>query len=177
MRETSKHSFTLLEILLVIALVGLVMGIFAIQLPKAISTEIFEKGISEIKMRITLAEELMLNYRTDVFIDFHYNPEKKGINAIIQTARPLPEKIKNQINRQSLVKGIEMITFGEEQTANPTLYFDSTLGTTPKGKLILKSYNREVSLILKGFPSQILKGDDTTDDKKADYPEKIFSLI
>lgn len=173
----AKRSFTLLEILLVVALIGLALGAISIQIPKALSGETFERGVDQVKCRIALAQELMLNYQTDVFLEFEHDEEEKGMRCVIHTGKPLSEKLKNNVNRHSVVKGIEKVEFGEISADNVVLHFDGTLGATPKGVLILKGKNREASLTLKGFPSHILRGDHVAEESKAAYPEEILSVI
>lgn len=173
----AKRSFTLLEIMIVIALIGLTLGIISIQFPKALAGETFERGVDQVKSRIALAQELMLNYQTDVVLKFEYDQEKNGMHCFIHTGKPLSEKLERNVNRHCLVKGIEEVEFGKEGADSVSLHFDGTLGATPKGKLTLKGKNKEAVLTLKGFPSHILRGDHVTEDPEAAYPEEILSFI
>lgn len=171
-----KRSITLLEILLVMVLVGFTLGVIATQAPKAFKGGTFERGVDQIKTRIALAQELMLSYQTDVTLTLV--PEKKGMWCYLETAKPLPSKLKRPVNRQAFIKGIEEACFDGVSANEIVLSFDGTLGTTSKGRLLLKGGNREAILTLKGFPSYIQRGDIyVAEETEAIYPEAIFSLI
>lgn len=161
-----KHPVTLLEILLVIALVGLTFGVIATQLPKALRGEKFERGVDQMKSRIELAQEVMLDYQTDLKLFFEST--QKGMVCVIDSERPLPGRVKKAFLRP--IEGIEEIS-------SDVLEFDGKLGTPPKGKLILKGNNREAILRLKGFPSALVRGGENVPDSEADYPEAVLSFI
>ncbi|MCH9626854.1 MAG: hypothetical protein S4CHLAM2_04850 [Chlamydiales bacterium] len=168
--NTSKRSFTLLEMLLVIALVGLTLGVVAIQAPKALKGETFESGIDQVKTRIALAEELMLNCQTDVQLTFEPEEQGKGLICKLKTDKPVPSRLTREIERHAHIKGVDRVE-------PRVLHFDGTLGASPKGTLLIKGGNREVILTLKGFPSHILRGDHVTEDSQATYPETVLSFI
>jgi len=170
-----KRSFTLLEIMIVIALIGMTLGVISIQAPKALRTETFERGIDQVKTKIALAQELMLNYQTDVVLKL--TPGEKGLFCHMETGKPLSEKMMRNVNRHELIKGIDEVAFDETFTDALELFFDGTLGATPKGKLLLKGGSREAILTLKGFPSHLLRGDHVTEDSEATYPQAVLSFI
>ncbi len=173
----AKRPFTLMEILLVVALIGLTFGAISFQFPKALRKETFEQGVDQVKTRIALAQELMLNYQTDVVLKFSYDDEKKGMRCFIQATKPLSDKLKRSVNRNQLIKGIEEVAFEDSGALEVDLHFDGTLGATPRGRLVLKGHNREAILTLKGFPSHILRGDHVAEESQATYPEEIISFI
>src|SRR5690625_456989 len=63
-RGMAKRAFTLMEIMLVVALIGFALSAISIQVPKALRGETFERGVDRVKSRIALAQELMLDYQT-----------------------------------------------------------------------------------------------------------------
>ncbi len=167
------RAFTLIEILLVLALIALTLGVISTQAPKALKGERFERGVDQVKSRIALAQELMLNYQTDVVL--YFEPQDEGLLCTIIPAKPISEKLAKSVNRHALIKGIDRADFNGHSIE--TLEFDGTIGATPKGKLILKEKNREATLTLKGYPSLIIRGDHVTEEASADYPETVLSLI
>ncbi|MCC5831948.1 MAG: type II secretion system protein [Chlamydiales bacterium] len=173
----SRRSFTLIEILLVVALIGLTLGVVSIQFPKVLSGETFERGVDQVKSRIALAQELMLNYQTDILLEFEYDHKEKGMRCFIHTGKPLSENLKKNVNLNCVIAGIEEVEFGARGANNVVLHFDGTLGATPKGVLILKGKNREALLTLRGFPSQILRGEHVVENTEAVYPEEALSFI
>lgn len=161
-----KHPITLLEILLVIALVGVAFGAVATQLPKALKGEKFERGVDQMKTRIQLAQEVMLDYQTGLRLVFECT--ERGLVSILESERPLPNRVEHAFSRP--IEGIQEIS-------SKILDFDGKLGVPPKGKLILKGNNREAILTLKGFPTAVVRGGDDVPESQADYPEAVFSFI
>lgn len=170
--QRAKRSFTLLEILIVILLIGLATRAVAFQIPKLLKGESFERGVEQVISKIQLAQELMLDFDTDV--NLVLIEEGKGLRVTLEPLNPVPEKIKRSLNRYSLIKGIDTIRF-EEGVQGP-LYFDKTLGATPRIELDLIGGGQTVKLCLRGFPSKPLKNECRDDQQEAFYPEEILSL-
>ena len=164
-----KQPVTMLELLLVMALIALSLGVLGIQIPKLLQSESFERSVDQVKSRLMLAQEIMLDYRTDV--TFVFKPTSEGVECQILADKPLSERVKSQVARHALVKGIEKVEPAE-------LYFDGTLGVTPNEKLILRGNKREATLTLKGHPSHIRRGDhEAKKSTTPAYPEAALSFI
>lgn len=165
-----KRSFTLLEILIVVLLIGLATSVVAFQMPKLLRGESFGKGVEQVMSKIVLAGELMLDFDTDV--DLVWTQEGKWIKVILDPRNPVPEKVKRLINRYAVIKGIEEIEFDGGR-----LHFDKTLGATPHCELTLKGGGQSAKLYLRGFPSKPLKKEETHGSSQtAHYPEEVLSL-
>jgi hypothetical protein len=164
--------------LIVITLVATALGALAIPMSKALKGEQFERGVDRVIGKLTLSQELMLDFRTDVRLHIYQDLGKGEIVCKLSPKRPLPKHIEKGLNRYASIKGIEKIVFNGQQDPIE-LDFDGTVGKTPKGTLTLFSHNnREESIILKGYPSQIKRGiHDQKSDCQATYPEEIVSLI
>lgn len=169
----SRRSFTLLEILIVVVLIGMASGVAVVQIPKLLKGESFERGVEQVVSKILLAQELMLDFDTDVSLSMEIMPSK-GLRVTLTSLHPVPEKIKRVLNRYSLIKGIEECKFNDSNEFK--LLFDRTLGASPRGTLILKGAQKRVELCLKGFPSKPLKDESIHDPKEALYPEEVLSI-
>lgn len=170
-KKRSKRPFTLLEILITLTLIGVGLGALAMQVSKVINGEKFERGVDQIISRLSLAQELMLDYRMDVRVQL---TRQKGIvMCSIETDRPLPKRLERAIERHKEIPGIQ--AFYPETC---TLHFDGTVGTTPQGSLTLRSQNKEATLTLTGYPTRIKRGTYVQQNTPpAVYPEEILSAL
>src|ERR1700722_14849734 len=122
-----KRSFTLFEILVVMVLIATALGAVSINISKAIAKEKFERGVERLRAKLFLAQELMLDFHTDVKVILKQEP--KHLFCQIEAQRKIPEQLELSINRYSKIPGIESIHFD----AGNVLYFDGNLGSTPQG--------------------------------------------
>lgn len=169
--KLSKRSFTLIEMLIVMTLIAAALGTLSLQVAKALKGGRFESGVDQVMGKLTLAQELMLDFHTDVTVVFTRQTE--GIECKLIAGRLLPDAIERAMNRYKLIKGIEEVTFSGE-----ALFFDGTLGTTPHGALSLSSQSSKATLILNGYPARITRGIYCEKEEAyAVYPEEIISFI
>jgi len=172
----NKQSFTLLEMLIVIVLISTSFSVIAIQIPKALKMERFEVAVEAVIAKITLAQELMLDYRTDVTLTLAQ--DKRGIRCDFKLDQPMSRKVKAKLKKNLAIRGIETIAFNGEPTPAVDLLFDGTLGATPRGRLLLGSKKHKTTLILQGYPAKILREDDNlAEETHASYPEEILSTL
>lgn len=163
-----RNNFTLLEVLLVIALVTLVGGALSFAFPKMLKNESFETSVHKLESKIQAAYELMVDYDTDVLIKFE--PEGKGFKCIINPIKPLPKRLLNALNKDSWLAEVSSITFDGPLP----LYFNAQ-GSSSRGTLTLKG-PREAAFYLKGYPATLMKGDYRNElPEKTSYPQEILS--
>lgn len=169
-----KRSFTLFELLLVLLLVGLASGAIITGIPRALQLETFETGVQRIISKLTLAQELMLDYQTDICATIQQ--DDGGISLRLFSHKPLPPAQLKMLNKQEKIRGITYVSF-EGKEPPFSLLFDHTLGTTPKGVLVIKGHSREVVVTLRGYPAQILRGNlKTNHEEEAIYPQEVLSF-
>lgn len=174
MRKITKRSVTLFEILIVMVLVSFALGVMALPVSKALKGERFERGVDEFIQRITLAQELMLDFRCDVWLKL--SQEKDAVLCTLKTEAPLPPHLMKSLNRHMRIKGITGITFREEPLTE--LCFEGGLGSFPRGLLTLIGEKKKETLFLKGFPAHIQRGkNETAACCTAGYPEEILSAL
>lgn len=175
-KSLTKHPFTLFEMLLVITLVAMALGICALPISKAVKSERFERGVDQVAAKIALAQELMLDFRTDVTLLLEMKQHE--LCCSIKIERHLPAHLERSINRYNKIKGIEEMAFNHDRRDSIQLQFDGTVGTTPQGELSLSAPQKEAILILHGYPAQIVRGKHEKKKKcEALYPEEIVSFI
>lgn len=173
----SKRPFTLFEILIVMTLIATALGVLTLQISKAIKGERFERGVDQVIVKLALAQELMLDFHTDVVVNLTFNQETKNLVCTLDIARPLPPNLEKSINRYQTIKGIEEIATQEGLRNSITLCFDATLGTIPQTDLSLLAHNKKAVLILDGYPAQIKRGifHGQTKNCQATYPKESLS--
>ncbi|MFZ0565744.1 MAG: prepilin-type N-terminal cleavage/methylation domain-containing protein [Chlamydiales bacterium] len=175
-RSTAKRSFTLFEMLIVMFLIAICFSALVFQIPKAIKKERFETAVEAVISKITLAQELMLDYSTDVVLIL--TEREGGIGCRLKAAQPLPKKLKARVEKEQLLSEIEAISFKNRPTKEVELRFDGSLGATPRGKLLLEGKRQKVYLTLRGYPSKILREDyNFAEKREAPYPEEIVSAL
>lgn len=172
----NKRCFTLLEMLIVVVLIAGASSVIAIQIPKALKTERFEAAAEAVIAKINLAQALMLDYHTDVTLIL--TQDKRGVRCNLKLDQPIPRKVKVKIEKNIEIRGIETLAFNEQPARTIHLLFDATLGTTPRGKLLLESKKQKTTLILQGYPAKVLRKDDNfAEETHALYPEEILSSL
>jgi type II secretory pathway pseudopilin PulG len=175
--RSNKRPFTLFEILIVIALITVALGVMTLQIPKALKGAKFERGVERIIAKLALAQEVMLDFRTDVYLTFK---QQEGVMECTLTAgRKLPPRLEESLNRYKKIEGIEAVAFDTSAGGDvPQLYFDGAVGATPQGILTLSGYGREEKIVLNGYPAQIKRGTYVqANERTIDYPEEIFSAL
>lgn len=171
----SKRAFTLFEILIVMTLIATALGVLTLQISKALRGGRFEQGVEQVISRLTLAQELMLDFQADVLVTLHQK-SAEIIECKIEISRPLPEHLEKSISRYCKITGIEEIAFNEKAEEKIRLPFDGTLGIAPEGVITFLAHGREQKIFLNGCPAQIKRGNhEKIHIPQADYPEEIFS--
>jgi hypothetical protein len=161
--------------MLVIVIIGLITSVCGVALPSLLKEEQFEKSVAEVKNKLMLAQEVMIDYDTDVTVIFR--KEAKGVSCHLYPAKKVPDNLFKTLNRNTLLKGIENVgwTAGIENIL--TLNFSATDGKMATGGLLLQG-KKEVTLHLKGYVAPIQKKDEKYEEKKpiTAYPQEFLSV-
>ncbi len=166
---------TLIEILIVMVLIGVGLGTLAFPLSKAVKKEKFNKALSQVITEITLAQELMLDLRTDVELILEH--ENQTVNCKITPLAKLPKNLEASINAYHTIEGIDEMAFEGEVKSRIELHFEGKVGTVTQGALKLKSGDLEKTIHLQGYPKDIKRDTSVQKIQQATYPEEILSLI
>jgi len=105
-----RQAITLLEMIIVIALLSLAAGIAAIGVQRAITEQKFRTEVSLIGEELRLAQDLMLILGTDAHVHFEADDKNDGIKYYLELETALPTNIQREILRKKkplkLVKGV-----------------------------------------------------------------------
>lgn len=164
--------FTLVEILLVIAIIGMSVGLFVVKAPSLFRKESFNKSVDELSAKIERAQELMLDYSVDVKLLI--SQTDTGLKCLYSTEKEFPLDELRKLNRHCEITGINSFTWNGESRGHLILNFDSAQNSISKGLLSLKG-NHEATLFLPGEPGPIQK--ELTKKVNADldslYPDEV----
>lgn len=175
-QQPVKRSFSLLEVLLTLALIAVALSACGFGLSRVLSKQRFEAAVQKVGAAMTLAQELMLDCGMDV--SFILIQEEKGVVYAIETQRELPERLRKAVHLRNKVDGIEQIAFDGVFSGKIELLYDASLGTTPKGTLELNNRSFSKKIHLKGYPSRVLGDiDECEKDSQAVYPQEAVSFI
>jgi hypothetical protein len=142
--------------MVVMALIAIAVGGISLPISKALKRERFERGVDQVIAKITLAQELMLDFHTDVKLTLKRDNGKWVCD--INTDRKLPREQERGVNHYAEIKGVEEITFEGGSGENVEILFSGTLGVISPGTLTLLSQDHKARIVLKGYPSQIKRG-------------------
>ncbi|NGX54870.1 MAG: hypothetical protein KR126chlam2_00490 [Chlamydiae bacterium] len=166
----NRSNVTLIELLIVIALIGLTLG--GLTIPKALRKETFEKGVQRICSKIGFANELMIDYSMDVALTLEQ--KESGLHCEIIPKSPMPEKMLRLINKDIKIAGVKKISLDGRADSKITLHFTGSSGRVTSGKLTLVGA-REVTLVLPGYPCRITTKREEASHYEAPYPQEVHS--
>jgi len=104
---------TLLELMLVIAILGIIAGFIAVNAAKAWKEQRFRTEVSLIVDQLRLAQNLMLIFNSNVQVVFLASPE--GIEYYLSFDTPLPKHWTQEINRpHEKLKTVRVVNFEDK---------------------------------------------------------------
>ncbi len=172
-----KRSITLMEMMIVISLIAVALGGMSLPISKALKSEKFARGVDGVIGKIMLAQEVMLDFHTDVRLILEKDEEGKGVNCHIIANIPLQPQIEKGLNHRPLIAGITEMAFNHERENRIEFSFDGTLGSVPQGTLTLMAPGKEEKIVLPGYPRQIRRGNHVQITSSTPYPEEIVSAL
>jgi len=110
MATIQRRAITLLEMIIVIAILSLASGIVAISISKALVDQRFRSEVGMVVDELRLAQDLMLILDTDVHVYFKLNSNRNGIDYGIELETQLSPHVQREVTRKkkslTTVKGI-----------------------------------------------------------------------
>lgn len=189
-----KIHFTLIELLIVLAIIALATGVIGFSASKAIQNERFRSGTNLILDKLQLAQNIMLILKTDAYVTFKHDESKRQVLCFIQVEKQLTPALAKIVNLHPEISGICNVTFVDKETNRQherdfTLHFISGGTKMSRGYLQLHSGDKTLEQIiyLPGFPhplgsnSKVLKGhveaNQQTNQYDELYPKEIKKLL
>jgi type II secretory pathway pseudopilin PulG len=162
-----KNFFTLLELMLVVALLSISLGLVGFLVPKAIKKETFASSVEKLSSKISFAQEMMMDLSTDVFLNLN---QEEGKVTVFFKSHGLNASREKQCNRDPALNGILKIEWQGEEANNITLSFLHSTQECPLGILVLHGPERR-EIYLSGYPRNMEKNEKLFQAHQAPYPE------
>lgn len=173
MVKIRREAVTLLELLIVIAIISLASGVVAISINKAIVDQKFRTEVSMVVEELRLAQDLMLILSTDAHVHFESDKKEEGIRYYLELETALPLNIEREILRKKKpLKTIKGVFFRDElpletKERHVDVKFLSNGAVMSKGIIRLASTDNEnppegtlqAFICLSGYPKPILSSE------------------
>lgn len=162
-----KASFTLLEMLLCVALVACAFSVLTISIPNFLGSERFEREARVVQEKLALAQELMIDCDTSVKLILD-----KG-QLLVAPQKSLP---KSWLRAPKRFKEIQTVLFDNQPVERLELIFDGEIAACPRGVLTLVGKKRrQRSFYLAGFPGRMDQKKEALCAQNAPYPQEFLS--
>lgn len=172
--RVTRRYVTLLELLIVIAILALVGGLVSIGINRALFEQRFRTEVSLIVDQLRLAQDLMLILGTDVRVVFAEDKSDKNSNGNksgLELETSISPNIEREILRKSTVyKAVKGISFrdDEQKSGQITVKFQSKGAVMSKGLMRLATVDGDNPppgtlqsyICLAGYPRHIYSEDD-----------------
>lgn len=180
MAKITRRNVTLLELLIVIAILALVGGLVSIGINRALFEQRFRTEVSLIVDQLRLAQDLMLILGTDVRVVFAEDKNDKnsiGNKSSLELETSISRDIEREILRKSTVyKAVKGISFkdDEQKAGQITVKFQSKGAVMSKGLMRLATVDGDNPppgtlqsyICLSGYPRHIYSEDDVEKAKE-----------
>lgn len=176
-----KFYVTLLEMLIAIAILALIGGLFAMNINYALINQRFHAEVGQVVDELRIAQDLMLVFGTDVHLIFTTDKEKGGIKYYLQLETKIPDQWEKVILRpRKNLKTILGVFFNDLNNPSPTtgqidIRFLSGGSVMSKGEMRLATSDQDNPpegvlqsyICFPGHPSPIISLDRKPDCKEA----------
>lgn len=184
--NTKRKYITLIELILVMAILSLVTGLVGINIRKMMQEQNFEREVSQVVEELRLAQDLMLIVGHDAHVVFQKNSSRISMGMALD--KLLPGTWDKELKRKkSVLKAIQGISFQEKslpENGSLVLNFLSDGLVMSQGLLKLSSSSNPNEkgaltryITLSGYPNAIESSLKPLVEKKDNVPDKLTFLI
>lgn len=159
-RIKKQQSFTLLEILIVITILGLIAGLIGVNMYKVTRQQKFQQEVDLVVNKLRLAQDLMLIFHGDVHVKFSEREDDKGIDLTLILDHEVPNPFSQQLQQPYKLTSIYS-PYLDGSGSPIDIKFLSNGSVMTKGELSLSSSssNRKIAITryinLPGYPAPI----------------------
>lgn len=138
--KSDKRHVTLVELLIVIAIIGSVAGVVGISIQKALREQRFKNEVEEFVSTLRLAQNLMLITDADIHVKVVEAGDDKGIAYAIESDRKLPEGWDRELKRApKTFKAIHHVSYDQASGGALDLHFFSNGAVMSQGNIALST--------------------------------------
>jgi prepilin-type N-terminal cleavage/methylation domain-containing protein len=158
MRRAQRRYITLIEVMIVMALLAVLAGVTGIAVRRAVLDERYRAGVAQFVSRLQMAQNIMLIVRGDVTVQLNKQPN--GLFCHVDVAQPLLPPLQRIVNRSGVIPGIDAFTWttldGRSVTNQPlALNFKSGGARLSRGELKVSGAGRDSYILLSGFAEPV----------------------
>lgn len=166
----AKALFTLIEIFIVIGLIGIIAAVSAFPIKKALAKEQFQSNLERFLAKTRLAQELVVDYQTDVFLTLEQT--EQGLLCKLTPVVQLPKALAQALNRDALLQGITSFSFeAEPKNQLEIAFLHNSLAT--QGVLTFYSKTQELGQVYLSLSiTYVVKNGNKIALEKAPYPHE-----
>lgn len=141
-RKHSSYRFTLLEMLIVMALIAMTAGLIGFKVADLLEQQRFRTGVDQIVDKLATAQNLMLIFQTDVTVQFEEGAKGEQL-CHVDCDYPLSPVLVKLLNQDQVLKGIKRVSFKSKDSTGDVscLKFSSLRSQLPEGTLLLSGYS------------------------------------
>lgn len=166
-----RYYVTLIEILIVFAILSLIAGLIGINITKASRQQQFRNEVDIVVNQLRLAQDLMLIFRGQASVKFWNSPDKDGFDCTLEFESKMPGNWDKETKRVHKLTSIHAIDFYDQinlpelkQVDNNTLYIRFLSNGTKISKGIMRLASSKDSgpgvyerfICLPGYPIPIV---------------------
>lgn len=172
-----SFTFTLLELLIVVAILGLIVGVFAVNFRMALREQHFKKEVDLVVSKLRLAQDLMLIFHGDIHVKISQRADDRGLDLALVFDHELPGNWTTDLQKPYILTSFHDVYF--DQTPGVIdLKFLSGGAVMSHGYLRLSTSPRNTDLgaitryiYLPGYPVPIVASQLSPDKKGNPYSE------
>lgn len=181
--STRRH-ITLVELLIVIAIIGSIAGVVGLSIQKALREQRFKNEVEEFVSTLRLAQNLMLITDADIRVKMVESSNDSGIAYMIESDRKLPDGWDRELKRPpKIFKSIHHVSYDQASGGALDIHFFSNGAVMSKGNIALSTAdtnNPAYALIryiwLPGYPSPIKAHLDPKQDHSENEDSQITTI-
>lgn len=171
------HPVTLLEVLVVLALLATVLGLTAVSAVHFLNSQKFLSRVDQVADQLQLAQDVMAYFDTQVEVVLEKTGQ--GVALHLTTEAPLPPILNKRFKKKVHVPYVEALYWQNQEVGAVSFVFQTNREHYPKGTLVFRSSVQEqpVSLDLLGYPAALKvkgQGIENTPWPTPPYPQEVY---
>jgi Tfp pilus assembly protein PilE len=147
-----KASFSLLEIIIVLMVLGISLGAFSLSAPLLFSNYAFKQEVEQLKGRIHHALSLSENFQ--IPIEVHLLHKEGAISYQMHPLATCSPKWKKSFSKKGVIRGVENLTYNGKTTKELFIQFNGGFGDLPASSIKIKGKRLCEEISLEGYTGE-----------------------
>jgi prepilin-type N-terminal cleavage/methylation domain-containing protein len=176
-----RRSFSLLELMVVIAIIALTTPLMGVGIYRALKKEQFEAASRELAIQLGQAQQTMLYADRDMLVELIPGPD----GVLCQLIRPSIAGMGTPVGEPRLLKGVEQLLWnGQRLSGSLLLPFYSGGREMPRGEIAVMRDKEVRTVRLLGYPHpiQVENGENQQNQNHGEsgyeaYPQEVVAAL